>query len=106
MILRTCLFLVLLIALVTLGSLLFVLLFVCIILTCVRTKPRHPTLSAGMSFMPQRLTNPMGRHATLDRRAMIQDTSSEGSQSDINTIPYIAKVNIKILLYNYKYKVN
>lgn len=40
-------------------------------------------MANGMSFLPQRVT--------LERRAMIQDTSSESSQSDTNTLPYVTK---------------
>ncbi|KAF5289725.1 hypothetical protein FQA39_LY03642 [Lamprigera yunnana] len=80
---------VLLIALVTLGALLLILLFVCIILTCCRRKP-HGVHNTNIAFMPQRLAMP-NKQTTLDRRAMINDSSSDGSQSDINTVPYIAK---------------
>ncbi|KAJ8963665.1 hypothetical protein NQ314_005456 [Rhamnusium bicolor] len=79
---------VLLIALVTLGTVLFALLLICIILTCVRRKPRKAGVASGMSFLPQRVGN-SGNRGTLDRRAMIQDTSSEDSRSETNTLPYI-----------------
>lgn len=77
---------VLLIALATLGTILLALLFVCIILTCVR---RNNGTNSPMSFLPQRIQHYQG--STLDRRAMIQDTSSESGQSDTNTLPYVAK---------------
>lgn len=40
-------------------------------------------MANGMSFLPQRVT--------LDRRAMIQDTTSESSHSETNTLPYVTK---------------
>lgn len=85
-----------LIGLIILGIILFILLIVCSILTCVRHQTSDirvnshrgsrgaPRGQGGTSFLPQR--------ASLDRRAMIQDTSSEGSQSDANTLPYVVKV--------------
>lgn len=78
---------VLLIALVTLGTILLGLLFVCIILTCVK---KNSGANSPMSFLPQRV-----QHGTIDRRAMIQDTSSESGQSDTNTLPYVAKQKAK-----------
>lgn len=77
---------VLLIALATLGTILLGLLFVCIILTCVR---KSSSANSPMSFLPQRVQHRQG--STLDRRAMIQDTSSESGQSDTNTLPYVTK---------------
>lgn len=44
-----------------------------------------------MSFLPQRTH----QDSTTDRRAMIQDTSSESGQSDTNTLPYVAKPKAK-----------
>lgn len=82
---------VLLIALVTLGSILFILLLICIIMTCCRKKPQNSGVTNGMSFLPQRIAT-HSRRSTLDRRAMIADTSSESGQSDTNTLPYVAKV--------------
>ncbi|KAJ8941612.1 hypothetical protein NQ318_000318 [Aromia moschata] len=84
---------VLLIALATLGAVLFVLLLVCIILTCARRKPRNAAMASGMSFLPQRVGSASNR-GTLDRRAMIQDTSSEDSRSEINMLPYQQKQKI------------
>ncbi|CAH1154634.1 unnamed protein product [Phaedon cochleariae] len=75
---------VLLIALVTLGIVLFILLLVCVITMCVRRKPRNP----GIKFLPQRSGD--GSQGTIDRRAMIQDTSSEDSRSETNeNLPYV-----------------
>jgi hypothetical protein len=77
-----------LIALVTLGAILFALLLICIIMTCCRKKPRKTRVATGMSFLPQRVAN----RGTMDRRAMIQDTSSEDSRSETNTLPpYVPK---------------
>lgn len=42
-----------------------------------------------MSFLPH------NHGSTIDRRAMIQDTSSESGQSDTNTLPYVAKQKAK-----------
>lgn len=81
---------VLLIALVTLGTILLALLFVCIILTCVK---KSSGANSPMSFLPQRVQHNHG--GTIDRRAMIQDTSSESGQSDTNTLPYVAKQKAK-----------
>jgi hypothetical protein len=46
-----------LIALVTLGAILFALLLICIIMTCCRKKPRKTRVATGMSFLPQRVAN-------------------------------------------------
>lgn len=59
----------------------------CIILTCVK---KNSGANSPMSFLPQRV-----QHGTIDRRAMIQDTSSESGQSDTNTLPYVAKQKAK-----------
>ncbi|XP_017786883.1 PREDICTED: uncharacterized protein LOC108569731 [Nicrophorus vespilloides] len=74
---------VLLIALVTLGAILFTLLMICIVITCAKRKPKQNP----MSFLPQRV--PVRRGSTIDRRAMIQDSSSESGHSD--TLPYVPK---------------
>ncbi|KAJ8922918.1 hypothetical protein NQ315_001460 [Exocentrus adspersus] len=57
-------------------------------MTCVRRKPRKAGMASGMSFFPQRVAS-AGNRSTLDRRAMIQDTSSEDSRSETNTLPYV-----------------
>ncbi|CAG9773720.1 unnamed protein product [Ceutorhynchus assimilis] len=75
---------VLLIALVTLGTILFALLLVCIILTCVRKKPKKS--GGAIGFLPQRVGG-VGSNRNLDRRAMIEDTSSEDSRSETNSVP-------------------
>lgn len=79
---------VILIALVTLGTLLFGLLLTCIILTCVKGKSiRNVGVSGGINFLPQ---GNSGRRNTLDRRAMIQDTSSEEDNKS-DTSRYVKK---------------
>ncbi|KAH1016151.1 hypothetical protein HUJ04_007421, partial [Dendroctonus ponderosae] len=77
---------VLLIALVTLGTILFVLLLVCIILTCVKKKPQKSRVSGTIGFLPQRGSN-QAKAVKMDRRAMIEDTSSEDSRSETNSVP-------------------
>ncbi|XP_050513157.1 uncharacterized protein LOC114340067 [Diabrotica virgifera virgifera] len=78
---------VLLIALVTLGTVLFGLLLTCIILTCVKGKPRPVGVAGGISILPQGAS---ARRNTLDRRAMIQDTSSEEDNKS-ETSRYVKK---------------
>jgi len=80
---------VLLIALITLGTILFGLLLVCIILVCARKKTKSG-VSGAIGFLPQRMG---GEDGTLDRRAMIEDTSSEDSRSETNSAPpYVQQV--------------
>nr|CAH7740085.1 unnamed protein product [Callosobruchus chinensis] len=79
---------VLLIALVTLGVLLLILFLVCIVMSCVKRKPSKMAVASGLSFLPQRVVASSNR-GTIDRRAMIQDTSSEDSRSETNTLPYV-----------------
>ncbi|CAG9857190.1 unnamed protein product [Phyllotreta striolata] len=77
---------VLLIALVTVGTLLFGLLLTCIILTCMKGKPRSSGVAGGINFLPQG----NGGRSALDRRAMIQDTSSEDDNKS-ETSRYVKK---------------
>ncbi|XP_050309417.1 uncharacterized protein LOC126745565 [Anthonomus grandis grandis] len=80
---------VLLIALVTLGTILFALLLVCIIMTCVRKKPKKG-VAGPIGFLPQ-------RGGTLDRRAIVEDTSSEDSRSETNSVPpYVQQKTAKL----------
>lgn len=101
------LFAVLLIALITLGIILFALLFVFALAACCRRK-RHGTDVAtmhnralvaaanGMGIVTSSAHKSVatGRHSNFsdrsrsDKRAMIQDTSSETSE-DSNTLPYV-----------------
>lgn len=75
---------------VTLGTILFALLLGCIIFTCARQKPKKKyanNFASGVSFLPQRAVN--RQQQASDSRAMIQDTSSEDSRSETNTLPYV-----------------
>lgn len=87
---------VLLVGLITLGGILFALLLVCIILTCWkhnRPTGRRRTVVPGIDILPHKtLTVHSGsKTGTLqDRRAMIEDTSSETSEDSLQ-LPYVAK---------------
>ncbi|XP_076265189.1 uncharacterized protein LOC143199309 isoform X1 [Rhynchophorus ferrugineus] len=83
---------IILIGLFTLGLVLFALLLICIILTCVRRKPINRGVTGTTGFLPQ--TN---RDGTLDRRAMIDDTSSEDSRSEANTLPPYVQQKVPVL---------
>lgn len=96
---------VLLIALITIGTILFALLFVFALAACCRRK-RHGSDVAtmhnraavaaanGMGIASAHKSVATGRHSNFsdrsrsDKRAMIQDTSSETSE-DSNTLPYV-----------------
>ncbi|XP_066989260.1 uncharacterized protein [Macrobrachium rosenbergii] len=70
---------VMLIALVTIGSLLVLLLFLCLVLCCLRSRRSANALgqmAGAPTFLRARGT---GMASTLDRRAMIHETSSESS---------------------------
>lgn len=87
---------VLLVGLIALGGILFALLLICIILTCWKhNRPinRRRTVVPGIDILPHKtLTVHSGsKTGTLqDRRAMIEDTSSETSE-DSCQLPYVAK---------------
>lgn len=67
----------------------FGLLLVCIILVCARKKTKSG-VGGTIGFLPQRMS---GEDGTLDRRAMIEDTSSEDSRSETNSAPpYVQQV--------------
>lgn len=90
-----CRQIVLLVGLITLGGILFALLLVCIILTCWkhnRPPGRRRTVVPGIDILPHKtLTVHSGSKAgTVDRRAMIEDTSSETSEDSLQ-LPYVAK---------------
>ena len=80
----------LLIALATLGTILLGLLLVCVVLTCCGRTSKASSVTTGLSFFPQKVSTRHSRRQTIDRRAMIQDTSSESGQSD--AVPYVPKV--------------
>lgn len=81
-----------------LGGILFVLLLICIIHVCWRRS--HPsngrrTVVPGIDILPHKTLTVHGQHnsdslSKLDRRAMIDDTSSENSD-DSCQLPYVAK---------------
>ncbi|PSN41716.1 hypothetical protein C0J52_07786 [Blattella germanica] len=74
---------VLLIALVTIGAILLGLLVVCVVLTCLKRSSQR-VHSSGTGFLRYRSPT-----HTLDKRAMIQDSSSEGSVADHGPISYL-----------------
>ncbi|PNF37850.1 hypothetical protein B7P43_G07412 [Cryptotermes secundus] len=74
---------VLLIALVTIGAILLGLLIVCVVLTCLKRSSQH-ACSTGTGFLRYRSPT-----HTLDKRAMIQDSSSEGSAADHGPVSYL-----------------
>lgn len=85
----------LLVALIALGGILFALLLICIIMTCwkhSRPANRRRTVVPGIDILPHKtLTVHGSKGGTLqDRRAMIEDTSSETSE-DTCQLPYVAK---------------
>lgn len=88
--------LVLLVGLIALGGILFALLLVCIILTCWKhNRPtRRRTVVPGIDILPHKTLTVHGsgsKTGTLqDKRAMIEDTSSEASE-DSCQLPYVAK---------------
>lgn len=74
---------VLLIALVTIGAILLGLLIVCVVLTCLKRSSQQ-ACSTGTGFLRYRSPT-----HTLDKRAMIQDSSSEGSAADHGPVSYL-----------------
>lgn len=88
---------VLLVGLIALGGILFALLLICIILTCWkhnRPNGRRRTVVPGIDILPHKTLTVHGsasKTGTLqDRRAMIEDTSSEASEDSLQ-LPYVAK---------------
>ncbi|XP_065337190.1 uncharacterized protein LOC135937842 isoform X4 [Cloeon dipterum] len=80
---------VLLIALLTLGAVMLLVLVMCSVLTCMRKKqPQAPGNQRASGFMRYR-GNAGQMRGTLDKTAMIQDTSSESSV-DGNAMQYVA----------------
>jgi len=74
---------VLLIALVTIGAILLGLLIVCVVLTCLKRSSQR-ACGTGTGFLRYRSPT-----HTLDKRAMIQDSSSEGSAADHGPVSYL-----------------
>ena len=85
----------LLFALVIIGLSLFMLLMICVIVTCIKRKNINQNASMGPAInILQRRISSTGNHSVsskLDRKAMIQDTSSEMSEES-ETVPYFRKV--------------
>nr|CAD7393626.1 unnamed protein product [Timema cristinae] len=79
---------VMLIALVTIGALLLALLLVCIVLTCLKRCRHKKPQMGGPRFLKYR-GGQSGGAQTMDKKAMIQDSSSEGSV-DNAPISYMA----------------
>lgn len=93
----------LLVGLIALGSILFALLLICLILTCWKRKrplSRRRNVVPGIDILPHKTLTCHGQSKStslggdtsskLDKRAMIDDTSSETSD-DSCQLPYVAK---------------
>lgn len=94
-------FTVLLIALVTLGAILFALLLMCIIATCVqkRRRPNNRLINTAIGVLPTNHKSISGLHSQsskIDKKAIIHDTSSETSE-DTTTLPYVANVSSDLI---------
>lgn len=88
---------VLLVGLIALGGILFALLLICIMMICWKhnnTHRRRRTMVPGIDILPHKTLTVHGgssKTGTLqDRRAMIEDTSSETSEDSLQ-LPYITK---------------
>lgn len=85
----------LLFGLVITGLTLFTLLMICIIVTCVKKKKINQTSLAPAMNVIQRRISSAAHHSVgsnTDRKAMIQDTSSEASVEQ-EPAPYFRKVS-------------
>lgn len=85
----------LLFGLVIAGLSLFTLLMICIIITCVKKKRvNQNAIAPAMNIIQRRISNSAHHsiNSNTDRKAMIQDTSSEASE-EIDPAPYFRKVN-------------
>lgn len=82
--------------LISLGGILFALLLICIILTCwkhSRPTGRRRNVVPGIDILPNKtlIVHSGSKAGTLqDKRAMIEDTSSETSE-DSCQLPYVTK---------------
>ncbi len=86
----------LLFGLVIAGLTLFMLLMICIITTCVKKKRvNQKAIAPAMNIIQRRISSTAHNSVSsnTDRRAMIQDTSSEASE-DIDPAPYFRKVKV------------
>lgn len=84
----------LLFALVVIGTTLFMLLMICLIITCVKKKRiNQNTIAPTMNIIQRRISGSAQQSVSsqADRKAMIQDTSSEVSE-ETEPIPYFRKV--------------
>lgn len=85
----------LLFGLVIAGLTLFMLLMICIIITCVKKKRvnQNAIAPAAMNIIQRRISSTAHHSVSsnADRKAMIQDTSSEASDG-IEPAPYFRKV--------------
>ncbi|XP_055922151.1 uncharacterized protein LOC129953225 [Eupeodes corollae] len=81
------------IALITIGTILFILLLLCILITCTRRRDNHNMQSfmSGMQIIAPKISS-SSKTMTIDKRAMIKDSSSEGSQ---NSLPYVLKRDVE-----------
>ncbi|XP_055857795.1 uncharacterized protein LOC129920525 [Episyrphus balteatus] len=87
---------IVLIALITIGTILFILLLFCVLITCTRRNRDNNNMQSFMSGMqiiaPKNNGSSSAKNLTIDRRAMIKDSSSEGSE---NSLPYVLKRDVK-----------
>lgn len=86
---------VLLFGLVVVGTTLFMLLMICLIVTCVKKKRINQNAIAPAVNIIQRRISGSAHHSVgsqADRKAMIQDTSSEVSEES-DPVPYFRKVS-------------
>ena len=97
----------LLFGLVVTGTTLFMLMMICLIITCVKRKRVNQTAIAPTMNIIQRRISATAHHSVssqADRKAMIQDTSSEVSEES-EPVPYFRKVVFTHQTLNYFYKV-
>lgn len=87
---------VLLFALVVIGTTLFMLLMICLIITCIKRKRvNQNAIAPAMNIIQRRISTSAHQSVSshADRKAMIQDTSSETSLEP-EPIPYFRKVGL------------
>lgn len=85
---------VLLFGLIVAGTTLFMLMMICLIITCVKKKRISQNAIAPTINIIQRRISGSAHHSVssqADRKAMIQDTSSEVSEES-EPVPYFRKV--------------
>lgn len=89
-------FLVLLFVLLIVGTTLFTLLMICIIVTCSKKGRANQNTSVGpaINVLQRRISGAAGNRSNsskMDKKAMIPDTSSEASEES-EVVPYFRKV--------------